>query len=33
MRWEVFTDFHRLNVESRPTPTFTRPSPSGKIHP
>ena len=29
----VLTPFHRLSVESRPTPTFTRPSPSGKIQP
>src|SRR3954470_15270642 len=29
----VLTAFHWLNVESRPMPTFTRPSPTGKIHP
>src|SRR5260221_11650806 len=29
----VLTCFHWLNVDSRPTPTFTRPSPTGKIQP
>src|SRR5262245_18787210 len=29
----VFTDFHRLNVDSSPTPTLMRPSPTGKIQP
>ena len=29
----VFTSFHWLKVESRPMPTFTRPSPTGKIQP
>jgi hypothetical protein len=33
MSLEVFTFFHLPCVESRPTPTFTRPSPRGKIHP
>ena len=33
MSLDVLTAFHCLNVDSRPTPTFTRPSPSGKIHP
>ena len=33
IRVEVFTPFQRLSVESRPTPTLTRPSPSGKIQP
>src|SRR5947208_13903798 len=33
MRWVVLTAFHWLKVESRPTPTFTRPSPTGKIQP
>src|SRR5687767_11196159 len=33
IRCDVFTDFHWLNVDSRPTPTFTRPSPTGKIQP
>src|SRR6266508_3218342 len=33
MSLDVFTAFHWLNVESSPTPTFTRPSPTGKIHP
>src|SRR5437764_8917052 len=30
---DVFTAFHWLNVDNRPTPTFTRPSPTGKIQP
>src|SRR5205085_7604678 len=30
---EVLTAFHWLKVESSPTPTFTRPSPTGKIQP
>src|SRR4051812_49980952 len=29
----VLTCFHWLKVDRRPTPTFTRPSPTGKIHP
>ncbi len=29
----VFTSFHWLKVDSKPIPTFTRPSPTGKIHP
>src|SRR5205085_6198661 len=33
MSFDVLTAFHWLNVDSRPTPTFTRPSPTGKIHP
>jgi len=33
MSWEVFTAFQRWKVDSRPTPTFTRPSPTGKIQP
>ena len=33
MRWEVLTSFQPENVDSRPTPTFTVPSPTGKIHP
>src|SRR4051812_26114383 len=33
MRCEVFTDFQSRNVESSPMPTFTVPSPTGKIHP
>src|ERR1700731_1494451 len=30
---EVLTPFHRWSVERSPTPTLTRPSPKGKIHP
>ena len=30
---EVLTSFHPENVDSRPTPTFTVPSPTGKIQP
>ena len=30
---DVLTDFQSRNVESRPTPTFTVPSPTGKIQP
>ena len=33
IRWEVLTFFQPVNVESRPTPTLTVPSPTGKIHP
>ena len=33
MRCEVFTSFQPEKVESNPTPTFTVPSPTGKIHP
>src|ERR1700712_4747567 len=33
MRWDVLTSFHPWKVESSPTPTFTVPSPPGKIHP
>ena len=29
----VLIDFHPANVDSRPTPTFTVPSPTGKIQP
>ena len=29
----VLIDFHPENVDNRPTPTFTVPSPTGKIHP
>jgi hypothetical protein len=32
-RWVVLTAFHWLNVESSPTPTLIRPSPTGKIQP
>ena len=30
---DVLMDFHPENVESSPTPTFTVPSPTGKIQP
>src|SRR5579863_2920882 len=33
IRWLVFNPFHRPETVSSPTPTFTRPSPIGKIHP
>src|SRR5581483_1711655 len=33
MIWLVLTAFHWLNVDSRPTPTFTRPSPRGNTQP
>src|SRR5436305_12682265 len=33
MSLDVLTAFHWLNVDSNPTPTFTRPSPTGKIQP
>ena len=33
IRWLVLRPFQRWSVESRPTPTFTRPSPMGKIQP
>jgi hypothetical protein len=33
MRCEVLTDFQSRNVDRSPMPTFTVPSPSGKIHP
>src|SRR5262249_28623953 len=33
MSVDVLTSFHPANVESSPTPTFTVPSPTGKIHP
>src|SRR5438445_13435820 len=33
IRCEVLTAFHWLKVERSPMPTFTRPSPSGKIQP
>ena len=33
IRRDVLIDFQPVNVESRPTPTFTVPSPTGKIHP
>ncbi len=29
----VLIDFHCRKVDSKPTPTFTVPSPSGKTHP
>src|SRR3954452_413120 len=32
MRCEVLMSFHPENVDRRPTPTFTVPSPTGKIH-
>ena len=32
-RWVVLTLLKSRNVESRPTPTFTVPSPTGKIQP
>src|SRR5579864_1291746 len=32
-RWVVLTAFHWLNVDSNPTPTLIRPSPTGKIQP
>src|SRR3954453_19257221 len=33
IRCDVLMSFQPENVESRPTPTFTVPSPTGKIHP
>src|ERR1039458_7053972 len=33
IRREVLRPFHRRSVDKRPTPAFTRPSPSGKIQP
>src|SRR6266581_3475097 len=33
IRWVVFTFLQPVNVDSRPTPTFTVPSPTGNIHP
>src|SRR5688500_13190866 len=33
IRWVVLTAFHWLKVESSPTPTLMRPSPTGKIQP
>src|SRR3954452_2323973 len=33
IRCEVFTCFQSRNVDSSPTPTFTVPSPTGKIQP
>src|SRR4051794_33451141 len=33
MSFVVLTFFHWFDVDSSPTPTFTRPSPTGKIHP
>src|SRR5262245_8910425 len=33
IRWDVLMPFQPEKVESRPTPTLTVPSPTGKIHP
>jgi hypothetical protein len=33
IRCDVLTAFQSRNVDSRPTPTFTVPSPTGKIQP
>ncbi len=33
IRWDVLTSFQPLYVESSPMPTFTVPSPTGKIQP
>ena len=33
IRCEVLTDFQSRNVDSKPMPTFTVPSPTGKIQP